>query len=145
MDKEHVCIACPLFDDNYDFAGNHFEEEAKMIQAKVFVKDDRMEKGLYGYLWGSTEIPPRENILKGKWALVKVEKNEGLILLSKLRNTVKFERGMIICKGKIKEIAKKILYLKEKEKKYFSSQLKKIKNNLLMGTEEWNKQNKISL
>ena len=137
MDSKYVLLLCPICKDGKDIAGNRYREVGDFIQSKKFVKDGDIDTGLYGILWGKRPTFPQNNILNLDWAVVKTEVNENLLMLDRNNNEVKFKRGIILCRGKIKKCANYILSIKNDKKQYFIEDFESITADQIIGADQW--------
>lgn len=139
MENKYVLLVCPILKDDRDIAGNPYQGVGEFIQARIFVKDGNIDSGLYGILWGKCYSYIRKNILDFKWAVVKTEINENLLMLDKYKNEMKFKRGIILHMGKIKSCAKYILSIKDDDQQFFIEEARHLKPEQIMGSKEWTK------
>ncbi len=137
MENKYVFMICPVLKDGKDFAGNPYKGVGEFIQAKVFVKDGNIDTGLYGILWGKCITPLRQSMLQFNWAVVKTEINENLLMLDRMKNEVKFKRGMILHMGKAKQCADYILKIKNDEQQFFAEESKHLKAEEIIGSDSW--------
>jgi len=137
MENKYVLLVCPILKDGKDVAGNPYDGVGECVQARNFVKDGNIDTGLNGILWGKTSSFAHKNILKFKWAVVKTEINDNLLLLDRTTNEAKFRRGIILHIGKIQSCAKYVMSIKDDEQQYFTEEAKLLTEEQILGTKAW--------
>lgn len=137
MENKYVLLVCPVLKDGKDYAGNPYEGVGEFIQAKTFVKDGNIDKGLYGILWGKRSMSYGRKLSQCDWAVVKTEINENLFILDRMTNESKFKRGIILYIGKILGCANFILRVKDDKQQFFAEEAENLKAEEIIGSKEW--------
>jgi hypothetical protein len=138
MENKYVLLMCSVLKDGKDVAGNSYGGVGECIQARNFVRDGNIDTGLNGILWGKTPSFIHKNILKFKWAVVKTEINDNLLLLDRTTNETKFRRGIILHLGNIESCADYVMSIKDDEQQYFAEEAKHLTEEQIIGTKAWN-------
>ena len=138
MEKNYILAFCPILNDKKDIEGTPYLGIGEFVQSKKFVRDGNIDTGLYGILWGKCPLKLQKHLLSLNWAVVKTELNENFIVLNKLRNEVKFKRGIILHIGKIKSCSKYLLNIKDDKSQFFHDESKQLKEEQIIGSKRWN-------
>ena len=144
MENKYVLLVCPILKDSKDVEGNPYRGVGEFIQAKSFVRDGNIDRGLYGILWGKFPVKCNNSFLDLdlKWAVVKTEINDNLFMLNRRTNEAKFKRGIILHIGKIKSCADYILKIKDDEQQFFAEDVKGLEEEQVMCSEAWKNKSK---
>jgi hypothetical protein len=98
MDRQNLALVT-LDSDFTDGVGNVYPKSG-FVKAAHFKTNKDIMSGLFGILWGRTNS---EQYLKHGsgtvWLVVKINRDENLIVLDEDENVVKFETGLVVCCG----------------------------------------------
>jgi hypothetical protein len=139
--KRFVLVLVHLDKDGIDIVGNKYSDTG-FIRSKNFVRNNEIECGLYGVLWGRTMSFPYDDIDRGQWAVVKVEDSDNLINIEGLENRVKFQDGIVMNMGSLRSCSKFIISNKNDFLQGFKREALHIPNEEIAGTKEWFKYKK---
>lgn len=108
MHDSYALVLVALNDDLTDGAGNQYVEKGR-VECEEYEQDDRLDRGLFGILWGATSDPivasPYSNTDGNKWAVVRVEVGDEVVPLDESHGIVKFRDGQVVCLGDLKACA----------------------------------------
>ena len=134
----YLLVLVYLDKDWLDIAGNKYPYKG-FIQAKIFTNDIDIRFGLYGILWGKTQLFIYEQIHKGHWAVVKIEQNYDLLEVDPHTNRYKFKEGIVLHSGNLSSCAEYILRLRDDTKSNagYKEDLYWLSEEDVIGTKEW--------
>ena len=139
MEKKYVLILSHLDPHMNDIGGNKYPTEG-FIQARKFIKNYDIRYGLYGILWGKTTYFPPAEIENGSWVVVKTENNSNLIKVDSYHNRYKYECGMVLFLGNLRDAANFIIDNKDDPKQLYDEEAMYIRDEEIAGTKSWFKE-----
>lgn len=90
-------LALVSLNNNYSDCSGHIYPESGYIKANDFVRDQSILSGLYGIAWGRYQSTKWLNPhINAKWKVVKVYKNDNIIMLDQRESFIKFKEGEIL-------------------------------------------------
>ena len=136
--NNHVLVLVHLTFEKYDFAGNKFPDEG-FVKAREFSRDNDIRNGIFGYEWGVTGRFRYEDVDLGNWSVVKTVRSDNYIFIDRREGTVKFESGIILKTGTLKQAGNFISNIRTDYTHSFESKCLYFKNKEIAGTKEWYK------